>query len=127
MLSLFHTMFVHVAAACGATTDPGFFGFPTWYAYLGSHVDAASGACVVDFDMTKIPLVLLAVVDILLRIAALVAVAFVVVGGIKYTTSQGDPQAAANARETIIGSVAGLAIASVAATLVSFIGNKFGG
>jgi hypothetical protein len=119
-----NNLFNNVAAVCAAK-DPGFFNFPTWYQYLNPKV--SNGICTVDFVWpSSLPLVALAIVDILLRIAALVAVGFVIVGGIKYVTSQGDPQSAANARETIIGALAGLAIATIAAALVSFIGTRLG-
>ncbi len=113
------------AAVCG-TTDNSFFNFPTWYQYLNPH--DVQGVCTVDFAFpNSIPLVALAIVDILLRVAAMVAIGFVIYGGIKYTTSQGEPQALANARETIIGALAGLAIATVATAAISFIGYKIGG
>lgn len=113
------------AAACNATGGD-FFGLPTWYKYL--KFDTTGGACSVAFAFPDdLPLVGLAIVDILLRIAVLVAIGYVIHGGIKYTISQGEPQAIANARETIIGALAGLAIAMIATVIVSFIGNKLGG
>ena len=122
--SAIHQLTTFAAATCGAK-DAGFFGFPTWYQYLNPHV--VQGVCMVDFKFpASLPLIALAVVDILLRIAALVAVGYVVYGGIRYTTSQGEPQALAAARETIIGALAGLGIATVAAAVISFIGNRIG-
>ena len=118
--------FINNFAAVCAAKDPGFFNFPTWYQYL-KPTGGANGICTIEFIWpTSLPLVALAIVDILLRIAALVAVAFVLIGGIKYVTSQGEPQATANARETIIGALAGLAIATIAAGFVSFLGNRLG-
>jgi hypothetical protein len=125
MLPIATQSVTHFAAACNAASAQ-FFNFPTWYQYLKPH--EVQGVCAVSFQFPdSIPLIALAIVDILLRIAALVAVGFVVFGGIKYTLSQGEPQATANARETIIGALAGLAIATAAATIISFIGNKIGG
>lgn len=125
MTPMIHSVTNFAAAAC-SNSDPNFFGFPTWYQYLNPHM--VQGVCSVDFQFpNSLPLVGLAVVDILLRIAALVAIGFVVFGGIKYTTSQGEPQALANARETIIGALAGLAIATASSAIISFIGNKIGG
>lgn len=66
----------------------------------------------------------LAVLDALIRIAGLIAVAFVIVGGAKYITSQGEPDKASQARGAIINALIGLVIAIVAAALVSFIGNR---
>lgn len=122
MLQSFQHLMVNFSAVCGGD-DPSFFGFPTWYKYLSPK--DVNGVCTPDFVFPdKLPLVGLAIVDILLRIAALVAIAYVVYGGIRYTTSQGDPQATSSARETIIGALAGLVIATVAAAVVSFIGSQ---
>jgi hypothetical protein len=117
------------APTCSGASS--FFGFPTWYKYLNPHYVTTVGGdkvCMIDFNFpTSLPLVALAVVDILLRIAALVALGYVVAGGFKYTTSQGEPQELANARSTIIGALVGLAIATVSSVTISFIGNKIGG
>ena len=68
--------------------------------------------------------VLLAVADDLVRVAGLVAVAFVITGGVKFVTSNGEPEKAKQARETIINALIGLVIAIAAAAVVSFIGSK---
>jgi heme/copper-type cytochrome/quinol oxidase subunit 2 len=67
-----------------------------------------------------------AVVDDLLQIAGLVALAFVIVGAVKFITSEGNSDNAANARTTIINSLAGLAVCIVATVLVNFIGTSIG-
>lgn len=114
----------------------GFFGIPPWYKYL---VDAGimapnkvTGACELAGSLSPndwvqvITLVALAVLDMALRIAGLVAVGFVVYGGIQYVTSQGEPDKTKDAQQTIINALIGLTIALIAAALVSFIGNKLG-
>lgn len=53
-----------------------------------------------------------------------IAVLMVVVGGMELILSQGDPQAAARARKTIIYAVAGLAVAITAEVIVTFVLNK---
>lgn len=73
---------------------------------------------------SDIPYVLLAIVDNLLRIAGMVAVVFVIIGSIRYITSQGNPEDTASAQSTVINALIGMAIAIVAVALVSFIGNK---
>jgi hypothetical protein len=111
------------AANCGQSSD-NFLKFPTWYKHLNPHIE--SGECKIDFtfpnDITK---VLLAVIEILLRIAALVAIVFVVMGGVRYTTSQGQPEGTAAARKTILNALLGLVIAVSATAVVSFIGGRF--
>jgi MFS superfamily sulfate permease-like transporter len=71
-------------------------------------------------------LVLAAVVDDVLRIAGIVAVAFVIYGAVQYITSQGDPESTAHARTTIINALIGLAVAIIAVSLVGFLGTEFG-
>jgi hypothetical protein len=109
-----------------------FFGLYPWYHYLPP--DRFDGCDLKNFHFlpgggqgSDIPLVLIAVVDDLLRIAALVAVGFVIVGAIQLVTSQGNPEDTGRARSTITNALLGLAIAIVSATFVSFLGNALGG
>lgn len=118
------------AAPC---TKQEFLGIiPSWYKYLDyERRTDPPRICEIKFDLmtggkfngADILLVGLAVIDILIRIAALVAVAFVLYGGIKYITSQGSPEGTKSAQNTIINALVGLVIAIVAAAVVSFIGN----
>lgn len=110
----------HFAATCQPGSGGGFLGFPTWYKYLDG-IDVA-GKCSVVFKFPNdIGIVLLAVVEILLRISGLVAVAFVMVGGIRFLTSQGNSENAASARKTIINAAIGLVITLLATAIVGFI------
>lgn len=101
-----------------------FLKLPTWYKYLKP--EFIDGKCELNAsfpdDLGKIGL---ALVEILLRLGGLVAVAFVIYGGFKYITSQGEPENTKNARHTIINSVIGLMITIVATVSVSFIGKEF--
>lgn len=109
---------------CGKQAN-GFFGFPTWYKYLDPQF--VNGKCELNAtfpdDFGKIGL---AVVEILLRVGGLVAVGFVVYGGFKYITSQGEPDKTKNARQTIVNSIIGLLITTIATVVVAFIGKEFG-
>ena len=93
-----------------------FLGFPTWYEYL--HM---SGGQPQIQKLTDIWLIVAAIIEILLRIAALVAVAFIIYGGFSYTTSQGDPDSTSKAKKTLVNALIGLAVAVTAAVTVSFI------
>ena len=121
-------LFKMFAASCRSN----FLLFPPWYEYM--HVD---GSCNVIFNSAPngtaptpgdffgvAVLIGLAIIDILLRVAGLVAVGFVVYGGIQYVTSQGEPDKTAKAQGTVINALIGLAITIVAIPLVSFVGNR---
>jgi hypothetical protein len=114
----------------------GFLGLIPWYHFLDDKKFALTpkGERTCDIkhftllgDKSDLPLVLLAVVDDLLRIAGLVAIAFVIVGAIRYVTSQGNPDDAAKAQSTIINALIGLAVAMISVAIVSFLGNRLGG
>ncbi len=116
-----------------ATAPPGceknFFGLVPWYHYLNS-VSPPPDCSVKDFTLlgasSDLPLIVLAVVDDLLKIAGIVAVAFVVIGAFKFVASQGDPEAKARAQSTIINALLGTAIAITAAVFVNFLGQQLG-
>jgi ABC-type Fe3+ transport system permease subunit len=114
LLSLF-------AAACDR---PNFLSFPTWYAYLPRKVVDGQCTPIVD-NISDVWLIVAAVISILLRIAALLAVFFVIYGGIQLTTSQGNPDATSKARTTIINALVGLLLAITAAALVQFVAGRF--
>jgi hypothetical protein len=117
-----------VDAAADACVKGGFFGLVPWYKYRETDPSTCE---IKDFIVlpdpdhaSSIPLVLLAIVDDLLRIAGLVAVAFVIYGAIKYTTSEGNPDQANSARHTVINALVGLVVAIMGVAFVSFVGNS---
>lgn len=118
MLSILTTF----AAQC--TDKQSFLGLPSWYHYLSCQTVNGSESPQLT-SLTDVWLILAAVIEILLRIASLGAVAFVIWGGIKYMTSQGDPGKTTQARTTIQNALIGLAISVLAATAVSFIAGSF--
>jgi lysylphosphatidylglycerol synthetase-like protein (DUF2156 family) len=124
---------------------PTFFGLLPWYQYLTVYSKKApqlnQPVCEVCFDVfgnqsqdkcpkssvSDISLVLLVVVDDLLRLAGLIAIGMVLYSSVKFITSQGEPEAVAQARTAIINALIGAAIALIAVVLVSFLGNVLGG
>lgn len=118
-----------------ADTCPGsgsFFGLPTWYQYL-----PRDGECSIlperygANDVTENPInigatagaVVLALIEIMLWVAGVVAIGFVVYGGIQYTLSQGIPEKLQAARKTMLNSVVGLIIAALAVAVVNLVSN----
>lgn len=134
MFAMLVTPLLQTFAADGCT-KPTFLGLVPWYQYLNLAKDAVGKCSVTNFnDSTKVLgahspflLIALAILDDLIRIAALVAVGYVIYGGIQYTTSQGSPDATKKAQQTIINALIGVVLAVLAASIVAFIGNRFGG
>ena len=65
------------------------------------------------------------IVNVLLFIIGAVAVIMIVIGGIKYTTSNGDSSAVTSAKNTILYSVIGLVIALMAYAIINFVVGRF--
>lgn len=118
--------------AAGTCAQKAFFGLPTWYKYLDAAgkvgVDPVTGRCEISrsLQVADLSLVALAIVDILLRVAALVAVGYIVWGGIQFIVAQGDANRTTKARQTIINALIGLIIALISTGLVNFVGTKVG-
>jgi hypothetical protein len=122
---------VQAASGASACQKETFFGLIPWYQYLELDPQTCE---VKDFGLlpsngqkSDVPLVLLAVVDDLLRIAGIVAVVYIIYAGIQFIMSRGNPDEAAKARGALINAVVGLAIALIAVALVSFAGRSLGG
>ena len=65
--------------------------------------------------------------NIMLFILGAVAVIMIIVGGIRYATSNGDQSAVKGAKDTILYAVVGLIVALVAYAIVNFVINQFVG
>lgn len=104
--------------------------FPVWYEYLevDGNCDITGPTNGGEFDWPKaVGYVAIALVEIMLRIAGLVAVGFVIYGGFRFIVSQGEPENAKAARETIINAIIGLIITIVAAAVVNFVAKAIAG
>ncbi len=65
------------------------------------------------------------IVNILLYILGAIAVIMIVIGGIRYATSNGDSSAIKGAKDTILYSVIGLIVAIMAYAIVNFVLTSF--
>jgi hypothetical protein len=120
LLSLFSDISDNFGKSCSPDGN-GFLAFPHWYKYLGGAYDA-HGTCIPRvLGLSDVWLVVAAIIEILLRVAAIAAVIFIIYGGFSYTASQGDPEATSRAKGTLVNALIGLAIAVSAAAIVSFI------
>lgn len=115
------------AAGC---SDTSFFVLPNWYRGLGV---TKNNKCLVDIThkdgtwQTGVLTIGLNLLDGLLRLAGLIAVIFVIIGGVRYIISQGAPAGIQAAKGTIVRAIVGLAIAISASLILNFIaGNIFG-
>lgn len=121
-------------AAPNCDKDAEFLGIiPAWYAYLD--VVAEEDVCVVKAPggaviegisgLSKVlPYVAVAILDMLLRIAGLVAFVFIVLSGFRFVFAQGDTGKEKQARAAISNAVIGMVIAMLAAFIVGFIGKR---
>lgn len=120
----------------GASCSNGFLGFPTWYKYLEIDQNCRiigptrpaldkkgeeTGGTEVDVAKA-IPLVALAVIDILMRLAGIVAFYYIVVSGFKFVLAQGSPDKEKAARQSLINSVIGLLISIFAIGVMTALG-----
>ncbi len=115
-----------------------FFGLKPWYYYFPLTVSGDTKQCTIDLSLTnsegkpditqinKLWLIGIVLFEDLLRISALLAVGFIMYGGVRYITSQGEPENTKEAMSTIVNALIGLVIAVAGATIVSFIGKALG-
>lgn len=105
-----------------------------WYKYLPG--DNETGKCRValpqkrndatneqETDIVKSgTLISIAIIELLTRISALIAVGYIIYGAFQYITSQGEPQGLSNAKSTIANALVGFVIVVLAIGIVQFIG-----
>lgn len=115
-----------VGQKCGFP-DSSFLGFPHWYQYLSGIATSPDGknvnvVCTPQVTaLSDVWLIVAAAIEILLRVAAIAAVVMVIYGAVKFVTSQGEPEATNQARNTIINALIGLLLAVMAGVFISFI------
>lgn len=108
------------AQACNKSSG-AFLQIPTWYQYLTLDADCSVKEFAFRADVFKVAVALL---DILLYFAGVVAFCFTVWAGFKFVLSRGNPTEAAKARQAVIDAVIGLVIAISAAAIVGFFGEQ---
>jgi hypothetical protein len=68
--------------------------------------------------------VVASIINILSLVVGILAVIFVIIGGLKFITSSGDPANVSSARNTIIYALVGLVIVALAQVIVRFVLNR---
>ncbi len=113
-----------------ACDDRGtFLSFPRWYEYL--EVDSECNVSAIRYDGgsgeinlgATVGAILLAVTEILLRVSGIVAVGFIVYGGVQFTMSQGAPDRLQASKQIIMNGIIGLVIAVLAVAIVNLVSN----
>lgn len=111
------TPLTRFAASC---QEQPFFGIPSWHKYLPKNDD-----CSIAIDFNKNPndfwLIIFGVIDILLYLAGILAVVYLIYGGVQYMISQGEPDKTNAAKTIILNAVIGLVIVLVAIPVVGFV------
>jgi hypothetical protein len=109
-----------------ATCNHSFFFLPSWWEYLPKQPSPPD--CNVTFVFPHDTWAVgLAVLDMLLRIGGFLAVISIIIAGVQYITSMGEPEKGASARKRLTNSLIGLVIVLIASGLVAWIGNTVGG
>lgn len=106
----------------GMVTVPAYASCGSAKACVQSGVTSAGGSS----STTDIGTLIKTIVNLLLFILGAVAVIMIVIGGIKYTVSNGDSSAVTSAKNTILYAVVGLIVALMAYAIVNFVLNHVG-
>ena len=94
---------------------------PSWDRGLGSCEDIAFEEFL---EGQKVKLIITNVLTIMISVGAIVAVAFVIVGGFSFILSSGNSEKAVNARKTIINSLIGLVILLMGRAVAEIVYNQ---
>lgn len=112
------------AAGCAETSK---YGIPTWYKYLNGRVVQGECRILGNFRLDKVNDLLaigLALMEILLFVAGIVAIAYIIYGGFRYVLSQGEPENTKVAKNAVLNAVIGLLIAIMATVIVRFMASR---
>lgn len=86
-----------------------------------------SGGSANNQNTTDLMGVVKTIINVIIGVVGLVAVVMVIIGGIGFTTSQGDANKVTKARNTLLYGIVGLVVAILAFAIVNFVlSNVFG-
>ncbi|MBA3757251.1 hypothetical protein H0X09_00065 [Candidatus Saccharibacteria bacterium] len=119
---------VDIGDACDLDQSKNpFFGLPRWWKYIKDGERDGLGNCT---PKVKFPddvwAIAFAIIDMMLYAAGILAVIYIIIAGVAYMTSDGNPEKAASARKRILNAIFGLVIVMMATVVVSFIGRAIG-
>jgi len=112
---------IKVVVVVLAVVVSGFVAVPVMAGKVGginNGIGAAGGNEHADDDLTS---VIQTIINVILYIVGILAVAFIIYGGVKYATSAGDTAKVTSAKNTLMYAVIGLIIAILAFAIVNFV------
>lgn len=120
------------AAAC--TDQSSILTFPNWYRGVYQNVaDATTGEVECQLfptndtnEINGIWVIVTNIVEIVIQIVGYAAVGFIIYGGFKYITSQGEASGITQAKDTITRAVVGLVISIVSVLVLNLVVGIFG-
>ena len=88
----------------------------------GVEVDTYADCNILDTDVNNdVPSTAQTIINVMVSVVGIIAVAVIVIGGILFVTSAGDANKAKRAQHTILYGVVGLVIALLAFAIVNFV------
>jgi len=113
------------ASAAPCTDQSNILTFPNWY--RGVYTNAGT-ECNIEFKngINDVWVIVTNLVEILIQAVGYVAVGFIIFGGIKYITSQGEAAGVTSAKQTITRAVVGLVISIVSVLILNLVVGVFG-
>lgn len=88
---------------------------------ISPEIQAASGCPNTSVKINDLPTVIQNILNAIIGIAGVVSVVFIVVGGIQYITSTGDPGKTKKAKDTILYALIGLIVCALSFAIVNFV------
>jgi hypothetical protein len=94
----------------------------------GSYPDSVKAACGCSGISTKkVDDAIANVLNAVIGMLGIIAVIFIIVGGVKYMTSAGDPGKVKSAKDTILYALIGLVVCALAFAITNFVINAING
>ena len=76
-------------------------------------------------SITQLPVIVAGIIQILLIVITALAVIFIIVSGIQYIASEGDPNKTANAKNALKNAIIGVVLSSSAFLIVAYLAKQF--
>ena len=112
----------HVFAENGTTSNDSICGNTN----ISAEIRAASGCPEVD-SVGELPSVIQGILNAIILVSGTVAVIYIVIGGVQYMTSTGDPGKTQKAKNTILYALIGLVVCALSFAIVNWAIYSIGG